>query len=148
MFLFCCVFGTNNYFLFLSYGSPDMVFPRVELSYYFSRTSIQFTNISYAISYAKASLLLQRVQLSFVSFGLEANSNCSYDNVSIYDGTDRSAPLLGTFCGESLPDAVTSSDNTMIVRFKTDRSETRSGFSIYYSVSIPVDGMCIVYYFT
>ncbi|KAI0223599.1 Cubilin [Lamellibrachia satsuma] len=83
-----------------------------------------------------------RVQLSFVSFGLEAKSDCSYDNVSIYDGTDWSAPLLGTFCGETLPDDVTSSGNTMFVRFKTDEGSTSDGFSIYYSVFIPlsVDG--------
>ncbi|KAI0233877.1 Cubilin [Lamellibrachia satsuma] len=85
-------------------------------------------------------MLLQRVQLHFVSFDLEAERGCNYDSVRIYDGRGTSAPLMRTICGDSLPGDVTSSGNTMFVRFQTDDSGTRSGFSIYYSTFIPVDG--------
>ena len=88
-------------------------------------------------------MLLQRVQLHFVSFDVEAHSRCNYDSVRIYDGRGTSAPLMRTICGDSLPGDVTSSGNTMFVRFQTDGSATRSGFSIYYSTFIPVDGMCV-----
>ena len=94
-------------------------------------------------------MLLQRVQLHFVSFGIEANSDC----VSIYDNRDRwndynaiswTKRLQVTFCGGSLPGDVTSSGNIVFVNFKTGRGATNSGFSIYYTAFSPVDGMCIV----
>ena len=88
-------------------------------------------------------MLLQRVQLHFVSFDVEDESDCDYDSVRIYDGQDTSAPLMRNICGDTLPGDVTSSGNTMFVRFKTDVSGNRNGFSIYYSTFIPGDGMCV-----
>ncbi|KAI0222543.1 Procollagen C-endopeptidase enhancer 1 [Lamellibrachia satsuma] len=104
---------------------------------------VQISNISYA----KASLLLQRVQLHFVSFDLEANSDCVSINdnrnrwINNYNyGMSRNEQLLGTFCGGSLPGDVTSSGNTLSVNFKTVHGATGSGFSIYYTAFSPVDG--------
>ena len=88
-------------------------------------------------------MLLQRVQLHFVRFGLEANTEC----VTIYERTHwsrRERRLLGTFCGGSLPSDVTSSNNRVMVKFESDGGVTSSGFSIYYSAFTPVDGMCAV----
>ncbi|KAI0233878.1 Cubilin [Lamellibrachia satsuma] len=82
----------------------------------------------------------KRVQLHFLSFELEASSDCSFDTVNIYDGHDTSAPLLHSFCGDGVPDDVASSGNTMFVHFKTDQSGTYGGFNIYYSAFVPVDG--------
>ncbi|KAI0223600.1 Cubilin [Lamellibrachia satsuma] len=81
----------------------------------------------------------KRVQLHFLSFELEASSDCSFDTVNIYDGHDTSAPLLHSFCGDGVPDDVASSGNTML-HFKTDQSGTYGGFNIYYSAFVPVDG--------
>ncbi|KAI0222187.1 Cubilin [Lamellibrachia satsuma] len=82
----------------------------------------------------------KRVQLHFLSFELEASTDCSFDSVNIYDGHDTSAPLLQTSCGHTVPGDIASSGDTMFVRFKTDHSGTYGGFSVYYSAFIPVDG--------
>ncbi|XP_070174131.1 cubilin-like [Littorina saxatilis] len=69
------------------------------------------------------------VLLSFVAFNLEAGSSCNYDYLEIRDGTDEDAPSLGRFCGSSFPSPVTSTGNTLLLKFKTDGSVTGSGFS-------------------
>lgn len=89
-------------------------------------------------------MFLQLVQLHFLSFDLVASTDCSTANVKIYDGNDALAPLLHSFCGDSLPGDVTSSGNTVLVHFmhfKLNSANTYDGFKIYYSVFIPVEGM-------
>lgn len=39
------------------------------------------------------------VKLSFLTFDMEDEKNCSYDFVEIYNGLDTSAPSFGKFCG-------------------------------------------------
>ena len=73
---------------------------------------------------------LQRVKLEFVKFSVE--SCC--DSVSVYDGSSRAAPLLGTFYGNVLPSDVYSTNAAMSVFFETDGTGTWKGFSINYTV--------------
>jgi len=69
------------------------------------------------------------VSLSFTEFNIENN----YDHVRIYDGSDISAPLLGSYTGSSLPDVLTSSGGSMLVHFTSDYSVTSSGWSADYT---------------
>jgi cubilin len=72
------------------------------------------------------------VQLSFSSFDTEFQ----YDEVRVYDGTTTSAALLGTYSGSTLPASVTSTGNAMLVRFTSDATIARGGFSASWA-SIP-----------
>ena len=68
----------------------------------------------------------------FTAFSLEAASRCQYDYVAIYDGDSVSSPLIGRYCGTTVPDVVKSTSNKMLVNFVTDSSLTSDGFSAGY----------------
>lgn len=76
------------------------------------------------------------VTLHFSAFDLESASldgQTIYDVVEVYDGTTTSATLLGRFAGSNIPPSVTSTSGSLLVRFKTDFSVTRSGWAAYYT---------------
>ncbi|XP_060104406.1 cubilin [Heteronotia binoei] len=82
------------------------------------------------------------VNLTFNTFELEAASafqNCRYDYVKLYDGSSDNATLAGTFCGSSIPAPFLSTDNFLTVKFVTDRSIERAGFTATYTM---VDRLC------
>jgi len=82
--------------------------------------------------------------LTFEAFDLEADSSCGYDDVSMYDGTSSSAPLLKRVCGDSLPTPVQSKTNKMFVQFLTDQDYGRDGFKAVFTFVDP-PGECILY---
>ncbi len=55
------------------------------------------------------------IKLTFSRFNTEPGN----DIVKVYDGDTISAPLLGTFSGSTLPSAITSSGNRMLIVFQT-----------------------------
>ena len=69
------------------------------------------------------------ITLNFNSFSTESG----YDYLRIYDGNSTSATLLGTYSGTSLPPSITSSGNSLFLRFTTDGSQTRAGWNVTYS---------------
>ncbi|XP_078660107.1 ovochymase-like [Branchiostoma floridae x Branchiostoma belcheri] len=73
------------------------------------------------------------VMLAFTQFDVEQDSTCGYDYVRVYDGHSTHSPVLGTFCGSSLPSNVVASSNIMTVRFVSDSSITETGFAATYS---------------
>ncbi|KAI0240282.1 hypothetical protein LSAT2_009044, partial [Lamellibrachia satsuma] len=76
----------------------------------------------------------QRVQLHFTKFSFELEQGtCRYDYLNIYDGSNATAPLTHTLCGNVLPADITSSGNNLFVYFRTDGIFTSTGFSIQYS---------------
>ena len=75
---------------------------------------------------------LQQVQLVFSRFRLEQSSHCEYDSMTIYDGSDDTAPLLRKLCGSSTPGDVTASGNVVSVYFSSDDTITSSGFRLQY----------------
>ena len=78
------------------------------------------------------------MHLQFISFELEDTS----DKVSIYDGSDNTAPLLHKFSSTSRPSDVIirSSGNVTFVSFVTDGKATGDGFKILYSTINPAPG--------
>ena len=50
----------------------------------------------------------------------------------IHDGSDREAPILGTFCGDRGPKTIVSSSSSLLVHFKTDLSGEDVGFHASY----------------
>jgi hypothetical protein len=70
----------------------------------------------------------QCVTLSFTSFNTEA----SFDRLSIYDGANINANLLGVFSGSTIPQPVSSSTNStgcLTLEFTSNGSVNYSGFA-------------------
>ncbi|XP_015790048.1 tolloid-like protein 1 [Tetranychus urticae] len=73
-----------------------------------------------------------RVRLRFLTFEIEAENDCSYDYVEIFDGYDTSSRLIGRYCGNTLPPEVLSTSEYLLVRFHSDDTQHNKGFSIVY----------------
>ncbi|HTX87774.1 MAG TPA: C10 family peptidase [Bacteroidales bacterium] len=71
------------------------------------------------------------VTLSFSRFNTDAA-----DVVTVYDGDNTSAPVLGTFSGSGTPSAVTSTGAKMLVTFTSNGSTTAPGFLANYSTNL------------
>uniref|UniRef100_A0A671XF39 Cubilin n=1 Tax=Sparus aurata TaxID=8175 RepID=A0A671XF39_SPAAU len=72
------------------------------------------------------------VNLTFNSFELESSSTCRYDYVKVFDGDNANFPLVGTFCGNSIPSYFVSTGNLLTIQFVTDSSVQRRGFNATY----------------
>jgi spore germination protein YaaH len=66
------------------------------------------------------------VQLQFKSFGTELN----YDSLWIYNGTSTLSPLIGSYTGTNSPGTVTSSAQSLTLRFKSDGATNSFGFKV------------------
>ncbi|KAI8513494.1 hypothetical protein Bbelb_101330 [Branchiostoma belcheri] len=79
------------------------------------------------------------VQLSFTAFNVENN----WDFVYLYDGNTTENQIV-RLTGATMPAPVTSTGNTMLVRFTSDYSVTRQGFQASYSAVVKVFANCSV----
>jgi hypothetical protein len=79
------------------------------------------------------------VTLTFTQFATEAG----YDFVRVYNGSNASAPLLGTFSGTSLPPVLTANSGRMFITFSTDISVTAAGWSANYA-SVTQSSSCLL----
>ena len=95
----------------------------------------------------------QTIEINFLSFDVEAHSSCgyvpilcncqlrkinklvffSYDSLTIYDGGSSTSPMMGKYCGDSIPPSHVSSSNEILVHFQSDGSVTYSGFKMEYN---------------
>ncbi|XP_071787824.1 cubilin-like isoform X2 [Asterias amurensis] len=80
------------------------------------------------------------VYISFTRFKLESHANCDYDFLQINDGASASAYTLGRFCGEDVPDPITSTHNQLYFWFRSDGSVSYEGFGINWSSVDPECG--------
>ena len=77
-----------------------------------------------------------RVQLTFQTFVLETcviPSVCTCDHVEIRDGSDRSSPSFGRFCGNNKPSPIHSSGRSLWIEFDSDLTTNEKGFSATYT---------------
>ena len=70
-----------------------------------------------------------QVALKFQSFEIENHDNCVYDYLEIKDGYTDTSPMLGRFCGHKIPADIRSSTNHLYVKFVSDSSVSKAGFS-------------------
>ncbi|XP_029110994.1 cubilin [Scleropages formosus] len=75
------------------------------------------------------------VALNFTNMDLEVHSGCAFDFVEVRDGLTETAPLVGKYCGSTLPAPIISSSNGLWVRFKSDTSISKAGFRAVYQVA-------------
>ncbi|MBI1222156.1 MAG: DUF5011 domain-containing protein [Bacteroidetes bacterium] len=76
------------------------------------------------------------VTLTFSAFDLET----SWDYLKVYDGSDATAPLLGSFTGNTLPNSLTASSGRMYLLFTSDGNTNRPGFAASWTSTIPNNG--------
>ncbi|XP_068113667.1 tolloid-like protein 2 isoform X1 [Hyperolius riggenbachi] len=69
------------------------------------------------------------VGLSFQTFEFETHDNCLYDHLQIRDGPSEDSPLIGQFCGYEKPDDIKSTSNTLWIKFYSDSTNNKAGFS-------------------
>ncbi|XP_034566354.1 bone morphogenetic protein 1-like isoform X2 [Notolabrus celidotus] len=74
----------------------------------------------------------EKIVLNFTSLDLFRSHLCWYDHVEVRDGFWRKAPLKGRFCGDTLPDAITSTDSQLWVEFRSSSNWVGKGFSAVY----------------
>nr|UCK81482.1 MASP-related molecule 2-like protein [Arenicola marina] len=82
----------------------------------------------------------ERAFLQFITFDLEGGDYCQYDSVVIYNGYDELAPIVGTYCGNTLPGDVIGTTNVLYVTFVSDISIRGTGFSATFSGKDKTDG--------
>jgi len=70
-----------------------------------------------------------QVALRFNSFEIENHDECVYDYLDIRDGHSENDTLIGVFCGYKTPGDVKSASNKMRIKFVTDGSVQKAGFS-------------------
>ncbi|KAJ8312940.1 hypothetical protein KUTeg_010313, partial [Tegillarca granosa] len=63
----------------------------------------------------------QTIILEFEDFALEAHDQCLWDKVVIHDGSSVNSPLIGSFCGDDLPQPIVSTGETLYIRLETDQ---------------------------
>ncbi|TWW74968.1 Procollagen C-endopeptidase enhancer 2 [Takifugu flavidus] len=77
------------------------------------------------------------VKLSFRIFNLEADSQCRYDYLDVYNGLSNLVQKLGRFCGTFRPGTLISTTNTMMLEMVTDEETHSRGFLAYFSAVKP-----------
>nr|XP_020470999.1 cubilin [Monopterus albus] len=77
----------------------------------------------------------ERVTLNFTNMNLESHASCAFDYVEVRDGRLETDPLIGKYCGSTLPAPIVSSSNFLWIRFKSDSSVSQAGFRAVYSVA-------------
>ncbi|XP_061840054.1 dorsal-ventral patterning tolloid-like protein 1 isoform X1 [Nerophis lumbriciformis] len=74
----------------------------------------------------------EKIVLNFTTMDLYKSSLCWYDYMEVRDGYWRKAPLLGRFCGDKLPDVLTSTDSRMWIEFRSSSNWVGKGFAAVY----------------
>ena len=75
------------------------------------------------------------VFLEFTAFNVEYSSTCRYDHLTITDGDGTI--LMRKRCGTILPNKLTSRSNIVKLKFHTDASGGRAGWSLSWSAVTP-----------
>ncbi|XP_063777593.1 cubilin [Pseudophryne corroboree] len=75
------------------------------------------------------------INLRFTDLDLQSTTGCSLSLMEIRDGTTEMAPLIGRYCNSTIPAPITSSSNTLWIKFKSDASATKASFRAFYQVA-------------
>jgi hypothetical protein len=53
--------------------------------------------------------------------------------LTIYDGGSSTSPMMGKYCGDSIPPSHVSSSNEVLIQFQSDGGLTETGFKMEYT---------------
>ncbi|XP_059169369.1 cubilin-like [Physella acuta] len=87
---------------------------------------------NYTCHWTVPSKSLMTTTISFSDVDLEFGVACAYDSLKVYNGTSTSYPLLGAYCGSSLPRSI-SSTNSLYLVFTSDGLISGRGFKLQYT---------------
>ncbi|CDW53687.1 cubilin [Trichuris trichiura] len=76
-----------------------------------------------------------RIKISFNSFALEEERNCTHDYVAVYEtyqSDQVNTGFLGRFCGHLMPSPLASTYNLMAIVFHSDSNMNNDGFELRY----------------
>ncbi|XP_012510858.1 PREDICTED: membrane frizzled-related protein [Propithecus coquereli] len=83
------------------------------------------------------------IELQFHNFSLEAQDECKFDYVEVYETSGSGAlSLLGRFCGADPPPPLVSSHRELAVLLRTDHGISSGGFSATYWAFNATDNPC------
>ncbi|XP_063696850.1 cubilin homolog [Culicoides brevitarsis] len=74
-----------------------------------------------------------QIQLSFKNFSVEESTDCKFDMLLIRNGAQKTSPLIGSFCGTTLPPNIRSFGNQLYLQFVSDGSRSEAGFEIEWT---------------
>uniref|UniRef100_A0A8C6MNH6 Tolloid like 1 n=1 Tax=Moschus moschiferus TaxID=68415 RepID=A0A8C6MNH6_MOSMO len=74
----------------------------------------------------------EKIVLNFTTMDLYKSSLCWYDYIEVRDGYWRKSPLLGRFCGDKLPEVLTSTESRMWIEFRSSSNWVGKGFAAVY----------------
>lgn len=78
-----------------------------------------------------------QVALHFQSFNLGDNvTDCNSTYFEIWDGADNNSSLLYTFCGSEIPQDILSNQNTLTIKFSTEKWDEEIGFKTSFMKEI------------
>uniref|UniRef100_A0A673M776 CUB domain-containing protein n=1 Tax=Sinocyclocheilus rhinocerous TaxID=307959 RepID=A0A673M776_9TELE len=83
------------------------------------------------------------VALNFTHMDLETHSGCLFDFVEVRDGTGETDPLIGKYCGTTLPAPILSTTNGLWICFKSDSSVSHAGFRAMYEIVECENTFCV-----
>ncbi|KAF6211633.1 hypothetical protein GE061_012146 [Apolygus lucorum] len=79
------------------------------------------------------------IKVETKNFKLEYSDGCKYDSLEFYDGPDTESRLIGRWCGESGPELLKSSGNSMTIVLITDQTYNEGSFTIDYSTVCDIE---------
>ena len=53
--------------------------------------------------------------------------------MTVYDGDSSTSPMMGKYCGDSIPPSHVSSSNEILIHFHSDGYTTEAGFQMEYN---------------
>uniref|UniRef100_A0A8B9N9X7 Cubilin n=1 Tax=Accipiter nisus TaxID=211598 RepID=A0A8B9N9X7_9AVES len=75
------------------------------------------------------------ISLFFHAFSLEDSIQCSRDFLEVRNGSDVQSPLLGRFCGNTVPSPIFPQNHVVYIHFKSDFSGAHDGYEITWTSS-------------
>jgi hypothetical protein len=69
-----------------------------------------------------------KIKAVFSAFDVEPETNCGYDWLKVFNGPDNTSPLIGTYCGTSIPGPFESTTGSLTFQFNSDYSENFTGW--------------------
>uniref|UniRef100_A0A673JSX5 CUB domain-containing protein n=1 Tax=Sinocyclocheilus rhinocerous TaxID=307959 RepID=A0A673JSX5_9TELE len=75
------------------------------------------------------------ISLFFTRFDVENHPSCNFDYLEVRNGSTATSPLLGKYCGSTLPNPVFPGSNQLFLYFKSDFTTARNGFEITWTSS-------------
>lgn len=101
------------------------------LSFYTYIYTCIYINPSFIVIFFKSSVKIQGFNNADIQIQTQANLTYLrrfYFSLQVRDGPNEMSPLFNKFCGSTLPSPLTSTGNTMFIRFSSDHSQTGQGF--------------------